>query len=35
MRSELRYGMGVLAESLEGASRFTSGARRHGSFTDM
>ncbi|NEA99203.1 crotonase/enoyl-CoA hydratase family protein [Streptomyces sp. SID13726] len=35
MRGELRYGMGVLAESLEGAARFASGAGRHGSFTDL
>jgi enoyl-CoA hydratase len=32
MRGELRHGMGVLAESLEGAARFTAGAGRHGSF---
>ncbi len=35
MRSELRHGMGVLAESLEGATRFASGAGRHGSFRDV
>lgn len=35
MRAELRHGMGVLAQSLEGASRFASGAGRHGSFSDM
>ncbi|MGI5141719.1 MULTISPECIES: crotonase/enoyl-CoA hydratase family protein [unclassified Streptomyces] len=35
MRGELRYGMGVLAEGLEGAARFTAGAGRHGSFSDM
>jgi enoyl-CoA hydratase len=35
MRGELRHGMGVLAESLEGASRFASGAGRHGSFRDV
>jgi enoyl-CoA hydratase len=35
MRGELRYGMGVLAESLEGAARFASGAGRHGSFRDV
>ncbi|WP_031481790.1 crotonase/enoyl-CoA hydratase family protein [Streptomyces bicolor] len=35
MRGELRYGMGVLMESLEGAARFASGAGRHGSFTDL
>ncbi|MEV0170531.1 crotonase/enoyl-CoA hydratase family protein [Streptomyces sp. NPDC050803] len=33
MRSELRHGMGVLAESLEGAGRFAAGAGRHGAFT--
>lgn len=33
MRSELRYGTRVLAESLEGAARFTEGAGRHGSFS--
>jgi enoyl-CoA hydratase len=32
MRTELRYGMGVLDESMEGAARFASGAGRHGSF---
>ncbi|MFD3927627.1 crotonase/enoyl-CoA hydratase family protein [Streptomyces sp. NPDC058614] len=32
MRGELRHGMGVLTESLEGAARFASGAGRHGSF---
>ncbi|MFI1535191.1 crotonase/enoyl-CoA hydratase family protein [Streptomyces anandii] len=32
MRVEIRHGMGVLAESLEGAARFASGAGRHGSF---
>jgi enoyl-CoA hydratase len=35
MLGELRYGTGVLAEGLEGAARFTAGAGRHGSFTDM
>ncbi|MEY9996242.1 enoyl-CoA hydratase [Streptomyces sp. V4I8] len=35
MRGELRHGSGVLAESLEGASRFASGAGRHGSFHDV
>ncbi|MDF3143639.1 MULTISPECIES: crotonase/enoyl-CoA hydratase family protein [unclassified Streptomyces] len=35
MRGELRYGMGVLTQSLEGAARFASGAGRHGSFTDL
>ncbi|MEU6528982.1 crotonase/enoyl-CoA hydratase family protein [Streptomyces sp. NPDC046928] len=34
MRSELRYGMEVLAEGMEGAARFAAGAGRHGSFTD-
>lgn len=32
LRGELGYGVGVLAESLEGAARFASGAGRHGSF---
>ncbi|GGN34924.1 crotonase/enoyl-CoA hydratase family protein [Streptomyces fuscichromogenes] len=31
--AEIRHGMGVLAEGLEGAARFASGAGRHGSFT--
>ncbi|MFG2550345.1 crotonase/enoyl-CoA hydratase family protein [Streptomyces sp. NPDC048581] len=35
MRGELRHGMGVLAQSLEGAARFASGAGRHGSFGDL
>ncbi|NUP18250.1 MAG: crotonase/enoyl-CoA hydratase family protein [Streptomyces sp.] len=35
MRGELRHGMGVLTQSLEGAARFASGAGRHGSFTDL
>ncbi len=35
MRGELRYGMGVLEESLAGAARFASGAGRHGSFTEF
>ncbi|MFF1766700.1 crotonase/enoyl-CoA hydratase family protein [Streptomyces sp. NPDC058249] len=35
MRTELRYGMDVLAESLEGAARFASGAGRHGSFSEL
>ncbi|MEU9390052.1 crotonase/enoyl-CoA hydratase family protein [Streptomyces sp. NPDC048324] len=35
MRGELRHGMGVLAQGLEGAARFASGAGRHGSFTDV
>ncbi|MDT7840418.1 crotonase/enoyl-CoA hydratase family protein [Streptomyces justiciae] len=34
LRNELGHGMGVLAESLEGAARFASGAGRHGSFKD-
>ncbi|MEW2512682.1 crotonase/enoyl-CoA hydratase family protein [Streptomyces sp. NPDC046870] len=34
LRGELRGGMGVLAEGVEGAARFASGAGRHGSFTD-
>ncbi|MGV9455217.1 crotonase/enoyl-CoA hydratase family protein [Streptomyces sp. NPDC003635] len=32
LRSELRHGARVLAESLEGAARFAAGAGRHGSF---
>ncbi|MHB9855078.1 crotonase/enoyl-CoA hydratase family protein [Streptomyces krungchingensis] len=32
MRTELLHGMGVLAESQEGAARFSAGAGRHGSF---
>jgi enoyl-CoA hydratase len=35
MQGELRYGIGALAESLEGAARFAAGAGRHGSFTDL
>jgi enoyl-CoA hydratase len=35
LRAELRYGMGVLAEGLEGAARFTAGAGRHGSYADL
>ncbi|MFI9649462.1 crotonase/enoyl-CoA hydratase family protein [Streptomyces sp. NPDC052040] len=35
LRGEVRYGMGVLAEGLQGAARFAAGAGRHGSFTDM
>ncbi|MFE7074056.1 crotonase/enoyl-CoA hydratase family protein [Streptomyces sp. NPDC057620] len=31
---ELRHGRGVLAESMEGAARFSAGAGRHGSFSD-
>ncbi|MFF5493680.1 crotonase/enoyl-CoA hydratase family protein [Streptomyces aquilus] len=34
LRAELGHGTGVLAESLEGASRFASGAGRHGSFKE-
>ncbi|MEU9207413.1 crotonase/enoyl-CoA hydratase family protein [Streptomyces sp. NPDC048415] len=33
MRGELRHGMGVLTESLEGAARFAAGAGRHGAFS--
>ncbi|MEU1266550.1 crotonase/enoyl-CoA hydratase family protein [Streptomyces cellulosae] len=32
--AELRHGAAVLAESLEGAARFASGAGRHGSFDE-
>ncbi|MEU0783101.1 crotonase/enoyl-CoA hydratase family protein [Streptomyces sp. NPDC006173] len=32
LRTELRYGMDVLDESMEGAARFSAGAGRHGSF---
>ncbi|MBD0839728.1 crotonase/enoyl-CoA hydratase family protein [Streptomyces sp. TRM68416] len=35
LRSELLHGMGVLAESPEGAGRFAAGAGRHGVFTDL
>jgi enoyl-CoA hydratase len=35
LSAEFRHGAGVLAESLEGAARFASGAGRHGSFTDL
>ncbi|MEU6370975.1 crotonase/enoyl-CoA hydratase family protein [Streptomyces sp. NPDC046931] len=35
MRGELRYGIDVLAEGLEGAGRFATGAGRHGSFRDL
>ncbi|MFF4905381.1 crotonase/enoyl-CoA hydratase family protein [Streptomyces sp. NPDC001260] len=35
MRGELRHGMDVLAQGLEGAARFASGAGRHGSFNDV
>ncbi|MER6079610.1 crotonase/enoyl-CoA hydratase family protein [Streptomyces sp. NPDC001833] len=34
MDAEIRHGMAVLAEGLEGAARFAAGAGRHGSFTD-
>ncbi|MGA5318634.1 crotonase/enoyl-CoA hydratase family protein [Streptomyces pseudogriseolus] len=32
LKAELRHGAAVLAESLEGAARFASGAGRHGAF---
>ncbi|MEU5521453.1 crotonase/enoyl-CoA hydratase family protein [Streptomyces sp. NPDC047860] len=35
LRGELRRGAAVVAESLEGAARFASGAGRHGSFSDL
>ncbi|WP_225095076.1 crotonase/enoyl-CoA hydratase family protein [Streptomyces sp. CoH27] len=35
MRTELRHGMGVLAQSAQGAARFASGAGRHGSFSEI
>ncbi|MGW0880285.1 crotonase/enoyl-CoA hydratase family protein [Streptomyces sp. NPDC002671] len=35
MRGELRHGMGVLAQSAEGAARFAAGAGRHGSFSQL
>jgi enoyl-CoA hydratase len=35
MRGELRYGMAVLGEAMEGAARFAGGAGRHGSFTEL
>ncbi|GHE08672.1 crotonase/enoyl-CoA hydratase family protein [Streptomyces alanosinicus] len=35
LRGELRHGVQVLAQSAEGAARFTTGAGRHGSFTDL
>ncbi|MPY77382.1 MAG: crotonase/enoyl-CoA hydratase family protein [Actinophytocola sp.] len=35
IRNELRHGMGVLAEAVEGAGRFAAGAGRHGSFGDL
>lgn len=34
LRGELRHGMGVLPESLEGAARFAAGAGRHGAFPE-
>ncbi|MEU9449976.1 crotonase/enoyl-CoA hydratase family protein [Streptomyces sp. NPDC048277] len=34
MNAEIRYGMGVLTEGLEGAARFAAGSGRHGAFTD-
>ncbi|MFE3637078.1 crotonase/enoyl-CoA hydratase family protein [Streptomyces cellostaticus] len=34
MRGELRHGVAVLAEGLQGAARFAGGAGRHGSFTE-
>ncbi|MET8289592.1 MULTISPECIES: crotonase/enoyl-CoA hydratase family protein [Streptomyces] len=33
LRGELRHGMDVLADGMEGAARFASGAGRHGSFS--
>ncbi|MGW5372405.1 crotonase/enoyl-CoA hydratase family protein [Streptomyces sp. NPDC004009] len=35
MRGELRHGVAVLADGLEGAARFAGGAGRHGSFTEL
>ncbi|MCS0599661.1 crotonase/enoyl-CoA hydratase family protein [Streptomyces sp. LP11] len=35
MRHELRYGVDVLAEGVEGAGRFAAGAGRHGSSSDV
>lgn len=35
LRTELRHGMGVLAQGMEGAARFAGGAGRHGSFGDL
>ncbi|WBO62462.1 crotonase/enoyl-CoA hydratase family protein [Streptomyces camelliae] len=35
LRTELRHGMGVLAQSIQGAARFASGAGRHGSFSEI
>ncbi|POX48128.1 crotonase/enoyl-CoA hydratase family protein [Streptomyces sp. Ru72] len=35
LRTELRHGMDVLAQGLEGTARFAAGAGRHGSFSDM
>lgn len=34
LAAELRHGAAGLAESLEGAARFASGAGRHGSFDE-
>ncbi|WP_051399441.1 crotonase/enoyl-CoA hydratase family protein [Haloechinothrix halophila] len=35
IRNELRHGVGVLSEAVEGAGRFAAGAGRHGSFGDL
>ncbi|MFI1398721.1 crotonase/enoyl-CoA hydratase family protein [Streptomyces sp. NPDC020681] len=35
MQGELRHGTSVLAQSLEGAARFSAGAGRHGSFSEL
>ncbi|MFF0221280.1 enoyl-CoA hydratase [Streptomyces sp. NPDC004629] len=35
LRNELRHGSAVLGEAVDGAARFTDGAGRHGSFTDL
>ncbi|MPY96810.1 MAG: crotonase/enoyl-CoA hydratase family protein [Actinophytocola sp.] len=35
IRDELRHGVGVLGEAVEGAGRFAAGAGRHGSFRDL
>jgi enoyl-CoA hydratase len=35
LRGELRHGVGVLAESREGAARFAAGAGRHGTSADL
>ncbi|SDJ47863.1 crotonase/enoyl-CoA hydratase family protein [Streptomyces indicus] len=34
MAGEFRHGLGVLAESLDGAARFAAGAGRHGAFEE-